>query len=53
MRPLADGSYQLTVRGEGPAPLADIAGHRLDGDHDGAAGGDTLIPFDVNPGAVR
>jgi hypothetical protein len=53
VRPLADGSYQLTVRGEGPAPLADNAGHRLDGDHDGAAGGDTLIPFDVNSGAVR
>ncbi len=52
-RPLSAGSYQLTVRGEGPAPLADIAGRRLDGDRDGAAGGDMLIPFDVNTGAAR
>jgi hypothetical protein len=53
VQPLAAGSYQLAVRGEGPAPLADNAGHRLDGDRDGAAGGDTLIPFDVNAGADR
>lgn len=53
VQPLAAGSYQLAVRGEGPAPLADNAGRRLDGDRDGTAGGDTLIPFDVNAGAVR
>jgi hypothetical protein len=52
-RPLPAGSYLLAVRGDGAAPLADNAGHRLDGDLDGAAGGDTLIPFDVNAGAGR
>lgn len=46
--PLAAGSYLLTVSGDGPAPLADEAGHTLDGDADGKPGGDTLIPFDVN-----
>jgi methionine-rich copper-binding protein CopC len=52
-RPLAAGSYQLAVRGDGPAPLADQAGHVLDGDADGQPGGDTLIPFDVPAGVVR
>lgn len=51
--PLTAGSYQLSVHGDGPAPLADEAGHVLDGDADGAPGGDTLIPFDVNSGAAR
>jgi hypothetical protein len=50
---LPAGSYQLAVRGDGPAPLADNAGRTLDGDRDGQAGGDTLIPFDVNAGAAR
>jgi len=56
-QPLAAGSYQLSVHGDGPAPLADQSGHVLDGDADGKPGGDTLIPFDVKPianeGAVR
>lgn len=52
-RTLAAGSYQLAVHGDGPAPLADEAGHVLDGDVDGTPGGDTLIPFDVNAGAAR
>ena len=52
-RPLPAGSFQLDVRGDGPAPLADMAGHVLDGDGDGTAGGDHLIPFDVAGGAVR
>lgn len=51
--PLAAGSYQLSVHGDGPAPLADEAGHVLDGDADGTPGGDNLIPFDVNAGAAR
>jgi hypothetical protein len=51
-RPLAGGSFQLAVRGDGPAPLADMAGRVLDGDGDGIAGGDRLIPFDVS-GASR
>jgi hypothetical protein len=51
-RPLAGGSFQLAIRGDGPAPLADMAGRVLDGDADGSAGGDRLIPFDV-AGASR
>jgi hypothetical protein len=51
--PLAAGSYQLSVHGDGPAPLADEAGRVLDGDADGEPGGDSLIPFDVNAGAAR
>jgi hypothetical protein len=52
-QPLAAGSYQLSVHGDGPVPLADEAGRVLDGDADGRAGGDMLIPFDVNAGAAR
>jgi len=52
-QPLAAGSYQLAVLGDGPAPLTDQAGHLLDGDADGKPGGDTLIPFDVKAGASR
>jgi methionine-rich copper-binding protein CopC len=50
-RPLAAGSYQLEVLGSGPVALADQAGRVLDGDADGAPGGNALIPFDVNAGA--
>jgi hypothetical protein len=50
---LAAGSYQLTVRGEGAVALADNAGHVLDGDADGAPGGDYLMSFDVSAGASR
>ena len=52
-RPLPAGSYQLNVRGAGPVALADNAGHVLDGDADGVAGGDYLMSFDVSAGAVR
>ena len=52
-QPLAAGSYQLSVHGDGPAPLADQSGRVLDGDADGKPGGDTLIPFDVQAGAAR
>jgi hypothetical protein len=51
-QPLAHGSFQLAIRGDGPAPLSDMAGRVLDGDDDGAGGGDRLIPFDV-AGAPR
>ena len=51
--PLAAGSYQLSVHGDGPAPLAGESGHVLDGDADGKPGGDMLIPFDVNAGDAR
>jgi hypothetical protein len=50
---LGAGSYQLTVRGQGPVALADNAGHVLDGDADGKAGGDFLMSFDVSSGATR
>jgi len=50
---LAAGSYQLTVRGAGAIALADTAGHVLDGDADGAPGGDYLMSFDVGAGASR
>ena len=50
-RALPAGSYQLTVRGQGPVALADNAGHVLDGDADGVAGGDFLMSFDVSAGA--
>jgi len=52
VRPLAAGSYQLSVHGDGPVALADQAGHVLDGDADGKPGGDALIPFDVSAGEV-
>jgi hypothetical protein len=51
--PLPAGSYQLQVHGAGAVALADNAGHVLDGDADGVAGGDYLMSFDVKPGAVR
>jgi hypothetical protein len=43
----------LTVRGEGAVALADNAGHVLDGDADGVAGGDYLMSFDISAGASR
>jgi hypothetical protein len=52
-QPLAAGSYLLDIRGAGPVAVADNAGHVLDGDADGVAGGDYLMSFDVGPGAVR
>jgi hypothetical protein len=52
-RPLADGSYQLEVHGDGPVALADDAGRVLDGDADGTAGGDFLMSFDVGAGGAR
>jgi methionine-rich copper-binding protein CopC len=52
-RGLGAGSYQLEVRGSGSVALADAAGRVLDGDADGASGGDALIPFDVQAGVSR
>jgi hypothetical protein len=48
---LSAGSYELEVRGSGPVALADNSGRVLDGDADGASGGDARIPFDVKAGA--
>lgn len=50
---LPAGSYQLAIRGQGALALADEAGHVLDGDGDGVAGGDYLMSFDVDAGAGR
>jgi hypothetical protein len=52
-RPLAVGSYQLAVHGDGAVALADNAGQVLDGDADGSPGGDFLVSFDVVSGGVR
>jgi hypothetical protein len=51
--PLPAGSYQLEVHGGGPLALADNAGHVLDGDADGLAGGDYLMSFDVGPATAE
>jgi hypothetical protein len=52
-RALPPGSYQLEVHGDGPVALADNAGHVLDGDADGTAGGNYLMSFDVSAGESR
>jgi hypothetical protein len=52
-RPLAAGSYQLAVHGDGAVALADNAGQVLDGDGDGSPGGDFLVSFHVVSGGVR
>src|SRR5262249_44653465 len=40
--------YLLTVDGQGPDAVADLAGNRLDGDHDGQIGGDYVRRFNRN-----
>ena len=52
-RALPAGSYQLAIHGQGAVALADNAGHVLDGDADGVAGGDFVMSFDVSGGASR
>ena len=52
-RKLKAGSYELIAHGAGPVALADNAGHVLDGDADGVAGGDYLMSFDVGAGEAR
>lgn len=52
-QPLPRGTYQLEVRADGPVALADNAGHVLDGDADGKAGGDFLMSFDVSAGEAK
>lgn len=41
------GSYELRVSGAGPVALTDLAGQPIDGDGDGAAGGDFVLRFTV------
>ncbi|MEE8306930.1 MAG: Ig-like domain-containing protein, partial [Gammaproteobacteria bacterium] len=55
-QPLADGSYQITVFGNGPDAITDEAGNRLDGEFNGedwpsgndAEGGDFQYAFSVD-----
>lgn len=42
-----DDTYQLTLMGNGAAPLQDLNGNALDGNNDGAAGGDFNAIFTV------
>jgi len=39
--------YELRLRGSGPVALADLEGRPIDGDGDGAAGGDAVLRFQV------
>lgn len=43
--------YELRFRGSGAAVVADRNGHAVDGDGDGAAGGDVVVRFRVTGGA--
>jgi hypothetical protein len=45
--PLAPESYQLRIRGSGLLALADAHGNILDGDNDGAPGGDYIVNFNL------
>ena len=39
--------YELRFRGSGPVAVADLEGRPIDGDGDGAVGGDAVVPFQV------
>jgi len=60
-QPLADGSYQVTVFGDGPNAIRDEAGNRLDGEFNGedwpsgndAEGGDFQYAFSVDASRPR
>lgn len=45
--PLSGGEYELQLRASGAAALADLAGNPVDGDGDGAAGGNYRLRFTV------
>ncbi|MEM7281844.1 MAG: Ig-like domain-containing protein, partial [Pseudomonadota bacterium] len=44
---LADDTYQITLSGDSPSFLLDTEGLRLDGDDDGAEGGDFVSSFTI------
>jgi hypothetical protein len=48
---LLPDDYELRIRGSGPVPVADLEGRLIDGDGDGTAGGDAVLPFRVAGGA--
>ena len=47
MTSLPADRYELRLRGSGPVALADLEGHPIDGDGDGAAGGDAVLRFQI------
>ena len=51
--PLANGSYELVLRGSGSLALASVDGRQLDGDGDGRAGGNFSAAFLVAAGGSR
>lgn len=51
--PLADGRYQLIIRGAEDRAVYDTAGNRLDGDDNGTAGGDFVRNFIVDRSVNR
>ena len=48
--PLPADDYELRLRGAGPAVLADLDGQPIDGDGNGAPGGDAVVRFRVSGG---
>jgi hypothetical protein len=44
---LPPDQYELRLRGSGPVAVADLEGHPIDGDGDGAAGGDAVVRFQI------
>jgi hypothetical protein len=49
-QPLTSGHYRLTLRGTGPAALADWNATLIDGDRDGSPGGDAVTMLAVGGG---
>jgi hypothetical protein len=44
---LPPDDYELRIRGSGPVPVADLEGRPIDGDGDGIAAGDFVLPFRI------
>lgn len=40
-------TYRITLKGDGPTPIEDQTGRRIDGDGDGLEGGDFVLEFSV------
>ena len=47
LAPLAADSFELRISGTGPVAMADLQARPIDGDGDGAAGGDFVLRFTV------
>jgi len=48
----ANARYRLVISGGAPVALADTDGHVLDGDRDGAPGGDFILSFGTSADAA-